>query len=84
MVRESPIHYSYRGKCDQEDISIFSSRFIRIDHCVLYNCMDGLIDTIMGSTTITISNINFHYHNEVSSSILVALLLIHMRIFSSY
>ncbi|XP_057829230.2 probable pectate lyase 5 isoform X2 [Cryptomeria japonica] len=65
MVRDSPVHYGYRGICDGDGISIFSSSFIWIDHCELYNCADGLIDAIMGSTAITISNNYFHHHNEV-------------------
>ncbi|TMW98219.1 hypothetical protein EJD97_004355 [Solanum chilense] len=64
-VRSSPTHFGYRGKSDGDGISIFGSRDIWIDHCSLSNCKDGLIDVVMGSTGITISNNHFSHHNEV-------------------
>lgn len=64
-IRSSPTHVGYRGKSDGDGISIFSSRNIWIDHCDLSHCTDGLIDAIMGSTAITISNSYFTHHNEV-------------------
>ncbi|XP_022990332.1 probable pectate lyase 12 [Cucurbita maxima] len=64
-VRSSPTHVGYRGKSDGDGISIFSSRNIWIDHCSLSYCTDGLIDAIMGSTGITISNNYFSHHDEV-------------------
>ncbi|KAK1353028.1 hypothetical protein POM88_052866 [Heracleum sosnowskyi] len=35
------------------------------DHNSLSNCPDGLVDAVMGSTAITISNNYFTHHNEV-------------------
>ncbi|KAK9126581.1 hypothetical protein Scep_015427 [Stephania cephalantha] len=64
-VRSSPTHYGYRTRSDGDGISIYSSRKIWIDHCDLSYCTDGLIDAIMGSTGITISNSYFSHHNEV-------------------
>ncbi|GER35172.1 pectin lyase-like superfamily protein [Striga asiatica] len=65
IVRSSPEHAGWRGKSDGDGISIFGSRNIWIDHCDLSRCTDGLIDAIMGSTAITISNSYFSHHDEV-------------------
>ncbi|KAJ6843121.1 putative pectate lyase 5 [Iris pallida] len=64
-VRSSPTHYGYRTVADGDGISIYSATDIWIDHCSLSHCTDGLIDAIMGSTRITISNSYFSHHNEV-------------------
>ncbi|XP_058771168.1 probable pectate lyase 12 [Vicia villosa] len=64
-VRSSPEHYGYRTISDGDGISIFGSSNIWIDHCTLSRCKDGLIDAVMGSTAITISNNHFSHHNEV-------------------
>ncbi|XP_057514075.1 probable pectate lyase 12 isoform X1 [Actinidia eriantha] len=64
-VRSSPTHFGYRTKSDGDGISIFGARDIWIDHCSLSHCKDGLIDAVMGSTGITISNNFFSHHNEV-------------------
>ncbi|KAK9921010.1 hypothetical protein M0R45_029542 [Rubus argutus] len=64
-VRSSPTHYGYRTKSDGDGISIFGSKDIWVDHCSLSRCKDGLIDAVMGSTGITISNNYFSDHNEV-------------------
>ncbi|KAF8113212.1 hypothetical protein N665_0054s0027 [Sinapis alba] len=65
MVRSSPSHYGWRTMADGDAISIFGSSHIWIDHNSLSNCADGLIDAIMGSTAITISNNYLTHHNEV-------------------
>ncbi|XP_057782319.1 probable pectate lyase 8 [Salvia miltiorrhiza] len=65
MVRSSPSHYGWRTMADGDGISIFGSSHIWIDHNSLSSCTDGLIDAIMGSTAITISNNYFTHHNEV-------------------
>ncbi|KAJ7975006.1 Pectate lyase [Quillaja saponaria] len=64
-IRSSPTHVGHRGISDGDGISIFGSRKIWIDHCALSYCADGLIDAIMGSTGITISNNYFSHHDEV-------------------
>ena len=64
-VRLSPTHYGYRGESDDDGISIFGARDIWVDHCSLSYCADALIDTIIGSTAITISNSYFSRHDEV-------------------
>ncbi|CAN1767230.1 Probable pectate lyase 15 [Linum perenne] len=56
MVRSSP---------DGDAVSIFGSSHIWVDHNSLSNCADGLVDAVMGSTAITISNNFFTHHNEV-------------------
>ncbi|XP_042469622.1 probable pectate lyase 1 [Zingiber officinale] len=65
MVRSSPSHYGWRTIADGDGISIFGSSHIWVDHNSLSNCTDGLIDAIIGSTSITISNNYFTNHNEV-------------------
>ncbi|XWS36540.1 hypothetical protein CRYUN_Cryun20dG0093500 [Craigia yunnanensis] len=69
MVRSSPSHYGWRTMADGDGISIFGSSYIWIDHNSLSNCADGLIDAIMGSTAITISNNYFIHHNEMQVTI---------------
>ncbi|KAF8395278.1 hypothetical protein HHK36_019221 [Tetracentron sinense] len=64
-VRSSPTHYGWRTLSDGDGISIYASTKIWIDHCSLSYCTDGLIDAIMGSTGITISNSYFSHHDEV-------------------
>ncbi|XP_047308410.1 probable pectate lyase 12 [Impatiens glandulifera] len=64
-IRSSPTHFGWRTLSDGDGISIFGSRDIWIDHCSLSHCKDGLIDVVMGSTAITISNNFFSHHNEV-------------------
>ncbi|CAI9273389.1 unnamed protein product [Lactuca saligna] len=64
-IRSSPTHVGYRGKSDGDGISIAGSRNLWIDHCSLSHCTDGLIDAVLGSTAITISNSYFTHHNEV-------------------
>ncbi|KAI4374389.1 hypothetical protein MLD38_012391 [Melastoma candidum] len=65
MVRSSPSHYGLRGMADGDGISISGSSHIWIDHNSLSNCADGLIDAVLASTAITISNNYFTHHNEV-------------------
>ncbi|XP_047981825.1 probable pectate lyase 12 [Salvia hispanica] len=64
-IRSSPTHYGWRGKSDGDGISVFGARDIWIDHCSMSHCKDGLIDVVMGSTGVTISNNHFSHHNEV-------------------
>ncbi|KAL5698840.1 pectate lyase [Ranunculus cassubicifolius] len=64
-VRDSPTHFGFRLRSDGDGISIYAGRKIWIDHCSLSYCKDGLIDAIMGSTGITISNNYFSHHDEV-------------------
>ncbi|KAG2726631.1 hypothetical protein I3843_01G118700 [Carya illinoinensis] len=65
MVRSSPSHFGWRTMADGDAISIFGSSHIWVDHNSLSNCADGLVDAVMGSTAITISNNHFTHHNEV-------------------
>ncbi|XP_057531129.1 probable pectate lyase 20 [Amaranthus tricolor] len=65
MVRSSTTHYGWRTMADGDGISIFGGSHIWIDHNSLSHCADGLIDAVVGSTAITISNNHFAHHNEV-------------------
>jgi pectate lyase len=65
LIRDSQAHVGLRTQSDGDGISIFGSSNIWIDHVSMSNCQDGLIDAIMGSTAITISNCHFTHHNEV-------------------
>ena len=65
LIRDSENHYGLRTMSDGDGISIFGASNIWIDHVSMRNCRDGLIDAIMGSTAITISNSHFTDHNEV-------------------
>ncbi|KAK8957050.1 putative pectate lyase 8 [Platanthera zijinensis] len=65
MVRSSPSHYGWRTMADGDAVSIFGSSHVWVDHCSLSRCADGLVDAIMGSTAITISNNHLAHHNEV-------------------
>ncbi|KAJ8547130.1 hypothetical protein K7X08_010716 [Anisodus acutangulus] len=65
MVRSSPTHFGWRTMADGDGVSIFGSSHIWVDHNSLSHCADGLVDAIMGSTAITISNNHFAHHNEV-------------------
>ncbi|KAK4765026.1 hypothetical protein SAY86_026116 [Trapa natans] len=65
LVRSSPTHVGWRGLSDGDGISLYTAAKIWIDHCSLSYCTDGLIDAIMGSTGITISNSYFSHHDEV-------------------
>ncbi|KAK2375062.1 pectate lyase [Trifolium repens] len=65
MIRDAENHYGLRTMSDGDGISIFGASNVWIDHVSMRNCRDGLIDAIMGSTGITISNSHFTDHNEV-------------------
>ncbi|KAG6501270.1 pectate lyase-like [Zingiber officinale] len=65
MIRDSEVHWGFRTRSDGDGISIFGASNIWIDHVSMDNCGDGLIDAIMGSTAITISNSHFTQHNDV-------------------
>ncbi|XP_009411363.2 probable pectate lyase 8 isoform X1 [Musa acuminata AAA Group] len=65
MVRSSPSHYGWRTMADGDAVSMFGASHIWVDHNSLSNCADGLVDAIMGSTAITISNNYFTHHDEV-------------------
>ncbi|KAH0467252.1 hypothetical protein IEQ34_004490 [Dendrobium chrysotoxum] len=65
MIRDSPSHYGIRTRSDGDGISIYGASNIWIDHISMSNCADGLIDAIMGSTAITISNCHMTNHDDV-------------------
>lgn len=74
MVRSSPTHFGWRTMADGDAISIFGSSHIWVDHNSLSHCADGLVDAVLGSTAITISNNHFTHHNEVLLLFTVVLL----------
>ncbi|CAH8385932.1 unnamed protein product [Eruca vesicaria subsp. sativa] len=65
VVAATPTKVGRRGRSDGDGISIFGSQKIWVDHCSLSHCTDGLIDVVLGSTAITISNNYFTHHDEV-------------------
>ncbi|VVA96093.1 unnamed protein product [Arabis nemorensis] len=69
LIRNSVDHFGQRGRADGDGISIFGATNIWLDHISMSKCQDGLIDAIMGSTGITISNSHFTHHNDVSIQI---------------
>lgn len=66
MIRDSVDHFGMRTRADGDGISIYGSSNIWLDHISMSKCQDGLIDAIVGSTGITISNSHFTHHNDVS------------------
>lgn len=65
MIRDSVNHMGFRTRSDGDGISLFGATNVWIDHVSMSNCADGLIDAIMGSTGVTISNCHFARHNDV-------------------
>ncbi|KAJ0237989.1 pectate lyase 6 [Hirschfeldia incana] len=65
LIRDSEQHFGLRTVSDGDGINIFGASNIWIDHVSMRNCSDGMIDAIMGSTAITISNSHFTDHQEV-------------------
>lgn len=65
LIRDSVSHFGLRTVSDGDGISIFGSSKVWVDHVSLDHCADGLIDAIMASTAITISNCKFNHHNDV-------------------
>lgn len=66
MIRDSIDHYGLRTASDGDGVSVFGSTNVWLDHLSMSNCNDGLIDVIMASTAVTISNCHFTNHNEVA------------------
>lgn len=65
MIRDSVVHYGFRTPADGDAISIYGSHDVWIDHLSMSQGSDGLIDAVMGSTAITISNCHFVRHDKV-------------------
>ncbi|KAL0864917.1 hypothetical protein Bca101_044035 [Brassica carinata] len=65
LVRSSPDHIGRRGGSDGDAISVFNSSNVWIDHCYFSRSEDGLIDVVLGSTAVTISNNYFTQHHKV-------------------
>ncbi|GAB2289597.1 hypothetical protein Dimus_023908 [Dionaea muscipula] len=65
MIRDSVQHFGLRTQSDGDGVSIFGGSNIWIDHLSMWNCYDGLVDAIMASTAITVSNCKFRDHDEV-------------------
>ncbi|CAN8266736.1 unnamed protein product [Cochlearia groenlandica] len=65
LIIDSEKHFGIRTVSDGDGINIFGSTNVWVDHVSMTNCSDGMIDAIMGSTAITISNSHFTDHREV-------------------
>jgi pectate lyase len=46
-------------------VNIFASRDIWVDHCYFARSPDALIDALMDSTAVTVSNNYFEQHDKV-------------------
>ncbi|KAI3948341.1 hypothetical protein MKW92_023770 [Papaver armeniacum] len=55
----------FRTSSAGDGIFVFGKSHVWIDHNSMSNCKDGLVDVMMGSTAITISNNHMTSHNEV-------------------
>lgn len=64
-IRDAPDHIGVRGRFDGDGISIMQSSNIWLDHLSMSRCTDGLIDVVLKSTAVTISNCHFTEHNDV-------------------
>ncbi|CAM6103171.1 unnamed protein product [Calypogeia fissa] len=64
-VASSTAHVGQRGVTDGDGVNIFGSSDLWIDQNYLSNCADGLVDVIMGSNSVTISNNYFTNHDKV-------------------
>ncbi|TVU12671.1 hypothetical protein EJB05_46324 [Eragrostis curvula] len=65
MIRDSKRHYGLRTASDGDGISVMASSNVWVDHVSMYNCSDGLVDVVNGSTAITVSNSHFTKHDHV-------------------
>ncbi|KAJ4915654.1 putative pectate lyase 2 [Raphanus sativus] len=65
MVRSTPTHIGRRLGSDGDAVSVFNSSNVWIDHCYFSQSEDGLIDVVLGSTAVTISNNYFTQHDKV-------------------
>lgn len=64
-IRDTPTHYGFRTRSDGDAISLFGASKVWIDHVSLSNADDGLVDLIMYSTAVTISNCHLTKHDDV-------------------
>ncbi|KAA8517492.1 hypothetical protein F0562_017878 [Nyssa sinensis] len=71
LIRDFVDHVGLRMASDGNGISIYGFAGVWIDHVFMWNCKDGLIDAIEGSTGITISNCHFTDHNGKTSYFIV-------------
>lgn len=69
QIRDSMDHYGSRSASDGDAISMFGASHVWIDHISMWNCADGLVDAVAGSTAITISNCHMTRHNDVINNI---------------
>ncbi|KAH1075382.1 hypothetical protein J1N35_027710, partial [Gossypium stocksii] len=53
------------GQVDRDAIRVVSARKVWIDHNILYECPDGLLDVTCGSTNVTVSNNWFRDQDKV-------------------
>jgi pectate lyase len=68
LIIDSEQHFGLRTVSDGDGINIFGATNVWIDHVSMTDCSDGMIDAIMGSTAITISNSHFTDHDEVNKA----------------
>ena len=64
-MRDTADHAGMRGIDDGDCIGLFAASDVWIDHISMWNCRDGMIDVVKGSTGITISNVHLTKHDHV-------------------
>lgn len=67
LMRDSMSHFGQRSTSDGDGISLFGASHIWIDHISMWNCFDGLIDVVAGSTAVTISNCHMTHQDHVTN-----------------
>ncbi|KAG0554802.1 hypothetical protein KC19_12G120300 [Ceratodon purpureus] len=65
VIRSNVTHVGHRKGSDGDAVNIFGSRDIWVDHCYFARGPDGLVDAVMGSTAVTVSNNYFEQHDKV-------------------
>ncbi|CAN7020663.1 unnamed protein product [Brassica rapa subsp. trilocularis] len=65
LIRDSEQHIGLRTRSDGDGINLFGATNVWIDHVSMTRCSDGMIDAILGSTAVTVSNSHFTDHQEV-------------------
>ena len=77
VIRSNVTHVGHRKGSDGDAVNIFGSRDIWVDHCYFARGPDGLVDAVMGSTAVTVSNNYFEQHDKVLMKIIILCLEVH-------
>lgn len=66
VIRSNSTHSGHRQGSDGDGINIFGSHDVWVDHCYFARGQDGLVDAVMGSTFISVTNNFFEQHDKVN------------------